>query len=316
MGDVYDRYLRLRLLDVILKRNKSSGAASTAVPMEKAQHVSGPEYRVQASESESWYSVDLAVGMCSCPAGDTGAVCKHQLAASQFSAVKLPQMFGCSPDDKCLLSKIVYGNKSSYDVSFFSNLGHETQQSNGSEQADGGEQAEGSEEADGGEQTGRGEQASNGKQADDGEQASSGEQAGSSEQTDDGMQATVGEQAAWAKETASFEHKIIECTNMLSEKLASCKSEQTERALVIFNQRLRSVGNIAQLCSFLTTAGFSVYKTTGALKRRIACQPTSISRRQHDQPRCKSVLLRGRIVKRKRNLAANINLNQPNAKIH
>ena len=134
MGDVYDRYLRLRLQDVILKRNKSSGAASPAVPMEKVQHVSGSEYRVQASESDLCYSVDLAIGMCSCLAGDKIDVCKHQLAASQFNAVKLPQMFDCSPDEKCLLFKIVYGNKSSYDTSFFSNLGHEMQEVDGGEQ--------------------------------------------------------------------------------------------------------------------------------------------------------------------------------------
>ena len=73
--------------------------------------------------------------MCFCPAGDTGAVCKHQLAASQFSAVKLPQMFGCPPFDKYVLSKIVYGDKSSYDLRFFIKLGGEHSQEGVIEQA-------------------------------------------------------------------------------------------------------------------------------------------------------------------------------------
>ena len=68
--------------------------------------------------------------------------------------------------------------------------------------------------------------------------------------------------------------------------------------------------------SFLATGGSSIYKCSGALKRKIACQPTSIARRQKGQPKGRATLLRGRIVKRKRNFAQNINFNQPNAKIH
>ena len=68
--------------------------------------------------------------------------------------------------------------------------------------------------------------------------------------------------------------------------------------------------------SFLVTGGSSIHKSSGSLKRKIACQPTSIARRQQGQPKGRATLLRGRIVKRKRNLAQYINLNQPNAKIH
>ena len=61
--------------------------------------------------------------------------------------------------------------------------------------------------------------------------------------------------------------------------------------------------------SFLATDGSSIYKSSGALKRKIACQPTSIARRQQSQ-----TLIGGRIVKRKRNLSHNLNLNQPDDK--
>ena len=56
--------------------------------MSKVQHVSAAEHKVQGSEA--CYTVDLAVGMCSCPVGDTGALCKHQLAASQIALLCCP----------------------------------------------------------------------------------------------------------------------------------------------------------------------------------------------------------------------------------
>ena len=240
MADVYDRYLRVRLLDVILKRDNSSTVASPLVTMDKVQHISGSEYKVQGSES--WHRVDLAIGMCSCPASDRRAACKHQLAASQFSAVKL--MFDCTPSDKYLLSKIVYGDKSPYDISFFLNLGDE-QEGSGIEQEGCGEQASGDN---------------------------------------------------------SLEQKINECTNILAGKLSSWKSECTERTLDIGLRRLRALKNPSQLCSYLTTDGSSVCRNSGALKRKITYKSKSIARRKIGQPREKAALMRGRVVKLKRNL--------------
>ena len=103
---------------------------------------------------------------------------------------------------------------------------------------------------------------------------------------------------------------------MLAEKLLSCKSDCTKRAVNVFIRRLRAVKNTSQLSSFLITAGSSVFKTSGAFRRKIVCQPTSIARRQDGQPRGKASVMRGRSTKRKRNLSKSIELNVPNGKVH
>ena len=103
---------------------------------------------------------------------------------------------------------------------------------------------------------------------------------------------------------------------MLAEKFMMWKSEGTERALNIGLRRLGVLKNPSQFCSYVTTAGSSLYSISGALKRKISCQPTSIARRQIRQPRGKAALMRGRVGKRKRSLTHNINLNKPNGKIH
>ena len=168
--------------------------------MSKVQHVSAAEYKVEGSEA--CYTVDLAVGMCSCPVGDTGALCKHQLAASQtesqFSAVKLPQLFGCSPADKCLLSKIVYGDKSSYDANFFAKLGEDVQQTTALELAN--DQASGNEQSHGSMQV-RGIQVETVVEEED-----------------------VIEQASGSE---SYEHRVSEYIKTLTEKLNAFKSEAT-----------------------------------------------------------------------------------------
>ena len=48
--------------------------------------------------------------------------------------------------------------------------------------------------------------------------------------------------------------------------------------------------------SFLATGGSSIYKSSGALKRKIAWKPTSIARRQQGHPKSRATLLRARIV--------------------
>ena len=48
------------------------------------------------------YIVELSIGMCGCVIGNTGSLCKHQLAASQHSAVRLPQVHTCTPAERAV----------------------------------------------------------------------------------------------------------------------------------------------------------------------------------------------------------------------
>ena len=122
MADIYNSYLRLRLLDVILKRNTSSKRASQ-VNMELITHEEGTMFSVQSEKDRNVsYTVDLAIGICSCPSGNTGAVCKHQIGCSQHSAVRLPQCFSFVAEDKRALAKVVCGDKDIPPVEFFEEL--------------------------------------------------------------------------------------------------------------------------------------------------------------------------------------------------
>ena len=100
-----------------------------------------------------------------------------------------------------------------------------------------------------------------------------------------------------ASGSESYEERVCEYIKTLTEKLKTFKSETTHKALKINYKRLLAIKNLEQMNSFLATGSSSIYKSSGALERKIACQPTSTARR-------------------KRNLSQNIKLNQPSAKIH
>ena len=110
MADVYNNYLRLRLSDVLLKKDRCSKTATIEVPLLDVTHDGGSVYTVNSkSQNTSQHTVDLSIGMCSCSKGNS--VCKHQIAASQFSAVCLPQMHSCTPFEKKHLFKVIFGDK-------------------------------------------------------------------------------------------------------------------------------------------------------------------------------------------------------------
>ena len=114
-----------------------------------------------------------------------------------------------------------------------------------------------------------------------------------------------------ASGSESYEHRVCEYIKTLTEKINTFKSESSHKTLKINHKRLLAIKNLSQMNSFLATDCSSIYKSSGALKRKFARQPTSIARRQRSP-----TLIGGRIVKRKRNLSHNLNLNQPDAKIH
>ena len=122
MADIYNSYLRLRLLDVVVKRNSSSKAASK-ISMDCITHVGGTMFSVLSENDQHVsYSVDLAIGLCTCPSGNTGAICKHQIGCSQFSAVLLPQSFSFSAKDRRALARVALGDKELPDIEFFQGL--------------------------------------------------------------------------------------------------------------------------------------------------------------------------------------------------
>ena len=284
MADVYNNYLRLRLSDVILKRETSSKAAITTVPLSAVTHIGGAVYRVNsASQEDILYTVDLSIGTCSCLSGNTGSVCKHQLAASQYSAVRLPQLYACTAAEKKKIFRIIYGDQAMPAETFFDSIYTDTP-ANETEHVESVEVME----------------------------ISTDQQIAASDQINKNLHTVEVIENA----NENLEQRIDSFTSMLNKELKRNKSTCILKSLDVFEQRMKACKNPAQVSSLLRTAGWTLFKASGAYRKKIPCQPTSIARRKSGQPRGKATLLKGKIVKRKRNLALNISKNVPNAKIH
>ena len=58
----------------------------------------------------SRYDVDLLVGMCSCPFGQSGAVCKHQVGVSEAHMMALPQKYIPTKENRRALAAVSLGD--------------------------------------------------------------------------------------------------------------------------------------------------------------------------------------------------------------
>ena len=66
------------------------------------------------------YEVDLTEGMCTCPNGNTGHPCKHQIACAEINLTTPPQMYQGTPEQKKHLAYVAHGQL--IDKEFFSNM--------------------------------------------------------------------------------------------------------------------------------------------------------------------------------------------------
>ena len=57
------------------------------------------------------YNVDMAVEVCSCPAGETGAPCKHQAAVIQFFGGLSTNFLPVTAEERKELLKLTSGGK-------------------------------------------------------------------------------------------------------------------------------------------------------------------------------------------------------------
>ena len=95
------------------KQSKSLLEKSKIIPQENIQHVTDLFYFVLSCSGSSYF-VDLADGRCTCLEGKNGALCKHQLAASQkFNVFHEPNLFSLLPEMKYFYFEIVTGERAS-----------------------------------------------------------------------------------------------------------------------------------------------------------------------------------------------------------
>ena len=74
------------------------------------------------SEEGIVYSVDLGIGLCSCTAGENGRVCKHQVAAAEYSATLIPQVLPLTSINRRWIAEVALGLEKVPNISFFEGL--------------------------------------------------------------------------------------------------------------------------------------------------------------------------------------------------
>ena len=129
--DTMDLYYQRRLLHLANNRIERyvslrfCGMKSSAIPKESITPGEGPNiFVVQSRQSRGdVYTVDMHLGVCTCPRGTDGSPCSHQAAATkhyhQTSCNSIPTIF---PTKKRELAVIALGEKAVQDLSFYSSI--------------------------------------------------------------------------------------------------------------------------------------------------------------------------------------------------
>ncbi|KAG0729302.1 Sodium-coupled monocarboxylate transporter 1 [Chionoecetes opilio] len=129
MVEIFDVYMRQRLVDVALGRRRVKNNNIGTVSMQSITSLGVKKFIVksQTNPDES-YDIDLSIGMCTCPKGENGAVCKHQAACAEFSLTELPQQFAVKAKNLHWLAALAVGDERTPDESFFRGLTDEPQE--------------------------------------------------------------------------------------------------------------------------------------------------------------------------------------------
>lgn len=329
MVEIFDYYMRQRLVDVALSRRRVKTMSVDKLAVNAVKSFGDGKYNVQSqSEPTKEYEVDLPTGMCSCTKGENGAICKHQVACADYSMTVVPQMLVMTNESRQWLVALALGPDKAPNESFFKKLSNlQSQDSEGLNAVN---------------------SLHNYLQM---------ETTGTNIQMglhgivkmevavpDDGMSEALNSN----KENIPHSQSVVEpndpsvnsqpmnednshvvaksriAAEMLIEATARFgNSQQSVAALDKFMQRIKALKTANQYHSFLHGTGSSV-KNGGAGRGKIPCQPTSIARRSTGNPRGAASLSKGRRptgtatsqAKRPRNLAHNILYNVANAKSH
>lgn len=84
---------------------------TTSVQPNNVQKCNDATFLVKRDKGDTQYEVDLQLGLCDGPYGQTGAVCKNHVACSEMRSLKLPQVFHSTPANRQLLARIAPGDK-------------------------------------------------------------------------------------------------------------------------------------------------------------------------------------------------------------
>lgn len=309
MNEIFDEYMKQRLLDVSLCRRKVvKPPTGISISKESITRCNDDQYQFivkSQSKEQTQYTVDLKTGLCDCSVGMTGQVCKHQVACSEQFLLELPQVFKNSPENRHWLASVALGNDNVPPLDFFATLKENPESVSGDDHSIIGEKEK-----------------SHGSTSHDIDNVEVETPPANIKQEVECNE--TGNLSNPAKPSGAAVLQVITEINDTMLHLASqYGDEQTLEGMQKFLSRLKSVRTSNQLNSLLHSTGSSAMQ--GAGRGKIPCQPTSVARRQVGMPRGTAPIGKGRkrkgsliekAMKRQRNLALNISLNQPNAKSH
>lgn len=300
MNEIYDGYMKQRLLDVALSRRKIKPFMKATIPSENITRVD--EFRflvVSDTNKDINYNVDLTIGMCQCMIGKTGKVCKHQIACGETAVMNLPQVLENTAENRHWLAGVAKGTEELPTVAFFSNeikIASEVH-------------------------------------ADSCSNVVSPVQVKTEEVETMSVPLKENEVASKAIDSPHDNSQKIEpplndlkaaAIALFSDTLHRLGDNTSRTSIEAFMKKVKVLKSTNHLNSFLHSCG-SLFKLSGAGRGKIPCQPTSVSRRSIGMPRGAAPLGKGRkrkadllvkAAKRRRNLALNVLQNQPNAKSH
>ena len=123
MAEIFDGYMKQRLVNVALGRRKLKSLSSHGLPLESVTPQGNGKYTVQSQSNPSMkYEVDLISGFCECTVGENGDICKHQATCAELSMTTLPQVFTATPKNRHWLASVAVGTKNAPPEAFFKSL--------------------------------------------------------------------------------------------------------------------------------------------------------------------------------------------------
>ena len=239
----------------------------------------------------------MTLGMCTCAAGSTGAICKHQVAVAEITMAALPQLFVASIEKRRLLAEVALGRGNVPD-NFFQDLMNLQESKVFTDNASDPLCTN-----------------STASEPSVSNPSNTSMYIPSDNDSDDFQP---------APKSAKFvipDSIVVNLTSTLKTSLCEYGNESTVEAINKFVDRLKKVRNPSSLNSFLFSAGSSL-GAKRLSRGKIPVQPTSTERRRAGMPRGASTVGRGRPpalaptkkLKRKHNIALNIAENVPGAK--
>lgn len=309
MNEVYDVYMKQRLLDVALGRRKVMQSIKGSISEDDISRFSDDEFKFLVKsqcEGSVVYTVDLKVGICDCINGQTGKACKHQIACSEKFLVRLPQVYLNTPENRQRLVGIALGKENMPPLDFFATL-----EENPNDLPRDCKHIS--------------PDVSYNTECDEVEipSTSNSDNVNIPQEELEYSTGDSGTETNPTKPSKAFLEKLKLLHDTISDLASKYEDEHSLEAIERLIQKAKTVRTSNQLNSLLHCTGAAMPGGYGRCK--IPCQPTSVARRQVGMPRGAAPIAKGRkrkgnlldkVLKRQRNLSLNVSLNQPNAKSH